>query len=453
MVTRPQRATATALTAMAALAVLAALAHLPSLSGPFLYDDWNDVARNPSALAGTFWQRLPETLRPLLKASYALQDAWHGPVPALYHAVNIALHAATTCLVFLVIRRALAGREGVALAAAALWALHPAGAETVSYISGRSMGLSVPLMLLSLLAVTAPGKPRTILAFACALSAALARETALILPALLLWWQMTLDAETPRRDRIARAAPVWSGAILAAGIILLMPRHGELVGFSTEVRPPLDAVRANLFAIPAMLAYWVEPWRLTVLPEQPLIYGWGDAPTWLRIAGFAIAAGLALFLRRRAPAAAFAIGWTLLCFMPSNSLIWRVDPVAIRPLYMAGIGLSILLALGLAAWPRGRTAGLGVAAVLALALAWMTHNRSALYADEVALWSDATAKTPDYARAHAQRGKALLTAGRNAEARAAIELALALAPFDIEAANTLRLIDALPSVDSHSSPP
>lgn len=453
MVTRPQGATATALTAMAVLAALAALAHLPSLAGPFLYDDWNDVARNPSALAATFWQRLPETLRPLLKASYALQDAWHGPLPALYHAVNIALHAATTCLAFLLIRRALAGRETVALAAAALWALHPAGAETVSYISGRSMGLSVPLMLLALLAATAPGKPRPILAFSCALAAALARETALILPALLLWWQITLEAGMPWRDRIARGAPVWAGAILAAGIILLMPRHVELIGFSTDVRPPLDAVRANLFAIPAMLAYWVEPWRLTVLPEQPLIYGWSDASTWLRMAGFAAAAGLALALRRRAPAAAFAIGWTLLCFMPSNSLIWRIDPVAIRPLYMAGIGPSILLALGLAAWPRGRGAGLAVAAVLALALAWVTQNRSALYADEVALWTDATAKTPEYARAHTERGKALLAAGRNAEARAAIDSALALDPFDIEAANTLRLIDALPSVDSHSPPP
>lgn len=61
-------------------AVLAVWAN--ALWADFQFDDWADVVDNPAAQATQAWERLPRTVRPLLKLTYALQDWLHGPWPS-----------------------------------------------------------------------------------------------------------------------------------------------------------------------------------------------------------------------------------------------------------------------------------------------------------------------------------------------------------------------------------
>ena len=429
-----------------------AVGHLPALWAGFVFDDRNDVTHNPSALAETFADRLGVTVRPLLKASYALQDALHGLSPVGYHAVNLTLHLAAVALVALLIRQALrlAGHaaeraDRVAGLATALWALHPALTDTVTYVSGRSVGMSSVLLLIALLAVTAE-KPRPLVGLVAASLAPLARETALIAPVLLLVWQATVGRRQP--DRLRRAVPVWAGAALAAAVLAALPAHRELVGFSLDQRGPLDALRANLFAIPEILRLWLEPWRISVLPAQPVVQGWTDAATLLRLLALLALAGGALALRRRLPLVALAILWTLVALLPGNSVIWRVDPVALRPLYLAGIGLSLGLALVLSRLRAGALLGLP----LVLALGAMTYQRAGLYADDVTLFADAAARAPEDARAQAMLGLALANAGRLDEARQSLERALILDPVSREAGNALRLLSAGGSIYTPGAP-
>ena len=435
------------------LLVAAALAaHLPALWADFVFDDRNDITANPSARAGTFLERLGVTVRPLLKASYALQDAIHGLNPAAYHAVNLALHLCAVGLVALLLDRGLrlAGQQEarahrIAALATALWALHPALTGTVTHVSGRSMGLSSLLLLLALVAATGD-RPRPWLAMLAATFAPLARETALATPLLLAVWQVTVGAGQP--DRLRRAAPVWAGAAIAAVVLATMAGHRDLVGFSLDQRGPRDALRANLFAIPEILRFWAEPWRISILPAQPIVHGWGDAPTLLRLAALAGLVVGALALRRRWPVASFATLWTLVALLPSNSVIWRVDPVSLRPLYLAGIGISLPLALVLVRLRFGAVIGLA----LALALGAMTFQRAALHADEVALFADAARKAPGDARAQTMLGLALANAGETEAARSALEQALRLDPFAKKAANALHLLEAGGSIYSPSAP-
>lgn len=427
-------------------------AHLPALRAGFVFDDRNDVTANPSALAASFLDRLAVTVRPLLKASYALQDAIHGLNPAAYHAVNLALHLCAAGLVAVLLDRALslAGQKDarahrVAALATALWALHPALTDTVTYVSGRSAGLSSLLLLAALVAATGE-RSRPWLALLAAALAPLARETALVAPLLLAVWQVTVGAGQP--DRLRRAAPVWAGAGLAAIILATMPGHRELVGFSLDQRDPLDALRANLFAIPEILRLWAEPWQVSLLPAQPVVHGWGEAATLLRLAALAGLAGGALAMRRSWPVASFAVLWGLVALLPTNSLIWRVDPVALRPLYLAGPGLSLLLALVLMRLRFGGALGLA----LGLGLGAMTFQRAMLYADEVALFADAARKAPGDARTQMMLGLALANAGRTEAAREALEQALRLDPFAREAANALHLLEAGGSIYSPPAP-
>ncbi|MEZ5667735.1 MAG: hypothetical protein R3F55_09955 [Alphaproteobacteria bacterium] len=439
---------AVALPALAAV-LPAAVAFAGALHAGFVLDDLADVVGNPAATAARFVERLPQTVRPLLKASYAVQDWLHGPWAPGFHAVNLLLHVATTLLLLVLLRRAVR-LSAVAVLATALWAVHPALTETVTYVSGRSAGLSALLLLGALVLATGPVRAGTVAAAAtCAALAPLARETALVLPALLLWWQLTVGRGESVRTACTRLLPVLAGAAVGASVLAAMPGHRTLVAFSLQARPPLDALRGNVHAMADILGYWAMPWRISIDPPQPQAWGWLELATLVRTAGLAVVGGTALALRRRAPVAAFALGWTLLCLLPSNSLIWRIDPVGLKPLYLASIGPALLLAaVPMRSGGAGRRFGMAAGAGLGVALAAMTVQRTALYADPVALWRDAVDKAPERGRPWIGLGLALLEAGRRDEAAAALAAGLAREPWNPAAREGLALIEATRNIGS-----
>jgi len=75
--------------------------------------------------------------RPLTTLSYLLNWSVLGGAgsPFGYHLINLLLHAANVWLVWLLAQRVLT--RGAAFFAAALWAVHPIGVESVSNVTGR----------------------------------------------------------------------------------------------------------------------------------------------------------------------------------------------------------------------------------------------------------------------------------------------------------------------------
>ncbi|MCC6982962.1 MAG: hypothetical protein IT535_06790, partial [Bauldia sp.] len=117
-----------------------------------------------------------------------------------------------------------------------------------------------------------------------------------------------------------------------------------------------------------------------------------------------------------------------------------LEPVGLRPLYLASFGLALPLAALLVRVERWqRPAGTVVAVALCAALAAGTAQRATLYRSPVTLWEDAVAKAPGKGRAWAMLGGAYLTEGRSTEAEAAFEAALDRAPWLVEAARGLDL--------------
>jgi hypothetical protein len=441
--------------ALAGLATIALVVMAPALAAGFEYDDRADVLDNPAARPDSFVAALGVTNRPLVKATYALQRWVTGSAPRPFHAFNLALHLATTIAVFFLLRRLIGeparpGRDLAAWLAAALWALHPAAVEAVAPIVGRSTLLASLLGLLAVSLVTAAGPPSrraAIGAGALACAAALARETALVLPALTLLWQATVGAGERRRDALRRQLPVLAGTAAAALAIALSSRHRELVAFSLHERSPLAALRGNVRAVVDLLTLWLAPARVSVDPPQPGDLPWLAPGTLAPTALLLVAAALAAALRRRQPRVALGVGWTLLSLAPSNSILWRLDPVAPRALYLASIGLALLVALVLRtitgrcsvaprpAWPRVAAAALVLALVAwpLAAEARAAHRRAALWAEPAALWQDAAAKAPERSRPWLNLGVELMLAGRLAAAETALARAVAIDPRDSNA--------------------
>src|SRR5882724_9201039 len=116
----------------------------PALHGPFLFDDAYLPMNVPMWAHGSFLGSL-RGLRPLLMASYWVNENLAGADTTQYHAWNIFIHFLNALLVYFVVRKLLrlaAAPEHLALFAAGLFLLHPLETEAVAYIAGRSDSLS-----------------------------------------------------------------------------------------------------------------------------------------------------------------------------------------------------------------------------------------------------------------------------------------------------------------------
>ena len=78
---------------------------------------------------------------PLTWISYMLDSQIYGPKPWGYHLTNVLLHAATTVILFLALRR-MTGNLWASALVALLFAIHPLRAEAVAWVGERKSPLS-----------------------------------------------------------------------------------------------------------------------------------------------------------------------------------------------------------------------------------------------------------------------------------------------------------------------
>lgn len=407
-----------------------------ALGGPFQFDDYNVIVNNPAVHSlSAWWQSMPG-IRPLLKLTYAAN--WtSGTGAAGYHAVNIALHLLNTLLVLAIARRLLPrlgvpGERvaGVALACAAIFALHPAQTEAVTYISGRSVSLMALFELGSLLAWLEadartrpmPWRAASVLLFILALAA---KENAWSLPVALLLCEALRPGWTSRRA-VMRTSGHWAVLLAAVCVVVLVPGYWKLVGASLETRTLGDNLLTQIDGVFYLATQPLLSLSLNIDPELPARSAWSAA---LAVKGCFMAGLLAaaLWQWRQRPWIGFGILWFFVMLAPTNSVLPRFDVANDRQLYLALIGPALILVVAVHRLLDARRAVLAVAAMCA-GLATATIARNADYASEAALWEDTARKSPDKARVHNNLGYAYQQAGRLAEAKLAYQHAIELDP-------------------------
>ncbi|HTS80121.1 MAG TPA: hypothetical protein VMH40_05950 [Myxococcaceae bacterium] len=399
--------------------------------GAFHSDDFASVVSDPATSdLGLLPSRILHGVRPLLRASFALDHLLWGFRPGGFLLTNLLLHVATVLGVHALARRRLDTLG--AFLAAALFSLQPANVEVVAWVSGRSTGLCTALLVAALW-VNGGGRwravPRAVLVALLLLGACLAKEVALVAPLLLLLWERTRSPEEP--PGALRPSAALGVALLAGAVLALSGRYRELLAHSLALRSPAENLVASAEVLPAVLGLWVRPWALAL----PRTASTGDlAPAWVGAMVVLALAGLAWRFRGRAPPVALAAGWILIALLPTHSLVAKTELVTAKPLYLAWIGPSLLLGWALAAlsrrladgrrrWlvPAGLAVTLGAAGVLA--------------AVEVATWRDpmtlalrAVAQSPADPFSWNALGAALQSAGRQREAVEAFRQATILDP-------------------------
>ncbi len=179
-----------------------------------------------------------DTYRPLTMTTLFVDRAIYGLHPAGFHITNILLHLACVLLTW-AIARAIGVRDRLALAAALIFAVHPAISEGVHWINGRSDPLCVALFLAAVsMWLRGNGVACALLFFAATLS----KETAFVLaPAVL-----TLSSRRRHQQSLPRAVAPWlvGGAAGLAMRLLALHRtalaaSGAHVGYALERLPLL----------------------------------------------------------------------------------------------------------------------------------------------------------------------------------------------------------------------
>jgi tetratricopeptide (TPR) repeat protein len=415
--TLPERSRA--LPAIVAVAAVAVYAN--SLLNGFALDDvfivqGNPRVHSPASMADIwltpYWRLTGAALglyRPGIIFFYAVQWVAGAGEPWLFHAVSVALHAAASVLVFVLLRRL--ADPVPAFVGALLFAVHPIHTEAVANIVGQAEIVAAIAVLAACivhsgrpqgLAVSWPRRIVISVLFALAL---VTKESAVVLPALLVIVDFAQRRVQPTARGIASHADAMLMPLflLAATLALyLIVRYdvmgGALIGVNAAPAMPylreeyriLNALRVfpefiRLLFLPLDLAADYSP--AAILPVEtvrPLV-----------VLGALLLMGLVALslLTPWLPKAGFPAAWFLISILTVSNLFFPIGVlIAERTLYLPSVAVSALAAF---AWQAlqpgldsaGRRRLVLICATVIIAFGVRTWIRNPVWASTDTVWA------------------------------------------------------------------
>jgi tetratricopeptide (TPR) repeat protein len=441
-----------------ALLLATAAAHGNTLANGFVWDDGEIVVRNP---ATRDLSRLGEVLlspdevrpyyRPLNRASYLVDHRLFGMDPRAFHAVNVLVHAASVLLLFALARRLFEARWP-ALLAAALLAVHPIHAESVSFVTARNnlfaLGFALATLVLFVDATRRRSRAAAWLSGAAFfLGLASKEQAAMVLPVAAAWLLLPGTGAAWRGWRAWRAL-VPHACALGAYVVLRWIALGGPLAAGEAAQGLLARLAQNAWVMPRYLSLVLWPDRLTIFhapapPDGVLEIG-AIVAAWL-----AVALAVLFLVRRPSLPAAVGLLWLAANLVPIANVVPlpATTPMAERYFHAPAVGLWLLAAdaalrLG---GTGGRRRGILVAcAAVALALLGArTVARNRDWRDDLALARSAVAADPRATRAWFNLGVTLKDAGDVDGAERAWRAALAIDPRDAESLTQLGTLAAV----------
>lgn len=422
-------------------------------------DDPDYVTKNPAVQGGPS----PSGLRwaitafhsanwhPLTWISHMVDVRLFGMDAGAHHLVSLGMHAASTLVLFQVLR-ALTGSLWRSAAVAALFAVHPVQVESVAWVAERKTVLAALLGLLAARSylghVARPGTRSRAAAAALFALGLLAKPMLVVLPLLLLlldWWPLGRFGRRGVAPGAVRAAlvektPLFALALLSG--ILTLAAQAKVGAVASLQHFPLSVRLGNaLLSLTAYLRDLAWPRNLTAFYEHPAAHlSWGRAG----LAALVLAAVSLLVWRSRraAPYAAFGWLWYLTALLPVIGIVQVGSQArADRYLYLPLIGIFLAVVWGAAELGRRRPRGkvpvaLAVAAACAL-FALAAERQASHWRTSGTLWEHALSVDPTSGTALYQLSEHYLELGRTADQAALLRQLVKLDPRHEFARNNL----------------
>lgn len=429
-----------------AMILAAGWVYWPALHGGWIWDDKTEIPKIAALHGPGLFTRIwvaPDTgdYYPLKVTVEWLQwQAW-GNDTFGYHVTNVVLHAGSGLLLWWLLRRL-----GVRCArfAGLLFIVHPLVVESVAWVDEIKNTLSLPFLLLALIAYVDHDERGRRLSYGLSLlaflAAMLSKSSVVMFPCVLLlygWWRRG----TVRGADLRATAPFF-GVSLVLGLVAI--RFQQVYGLAGDGTIDLGGWPTRIARAGEVAAFYLSKGLFPVglMPIYPRWPVEAASPAavlpWLGLA--ALSAWLWTRRKTWGRHVIFGLGWFLLNLVPVLGFVpishlrftWAMDHLAYLPL----VGLVGLAAGSLGAldhrWARSRPVwrwiALGAAAAICALLAVESRGYAARFRSGEELWGYELERNPDAWVARDNLGEALFERGAVPEAIAQYQAAERLAP-------------------------
>lgn len=417
---------------------------------------WDDnlyVAQNSDVhgfsrahIAAVFSKSYLGNYAPLQMLSYMVDYSFWGLIPYGYILTNIVLHAMNGVLFFILLRR-INGRQLWPLAAALIFLLHPVQVESVVWVSQRKNCLSLLFFLLSfngyLLYRQAETAARRyyLLSVAAFLLSLLAKSSAVVLPFLLLLFDLCHRDFTRKQSRFADKIPY----LAAAGVMAVVTVRTQTLAGGIVPNLYGNGPLATLYTMAPVLTGYL---RLIFWPDElsalyfPAIRQHPDAAVILALALIALLALAGVMLYRRQPRLFFWYGLFFISLVPVLQIIPINTLMNDRYLYLPMLGMSAFISALVSAAVTRKQGFIPISAVICAlvalsALSIVTIRRSAVWSNDYTLWADTIQTYPGQFFPHYLLGSVLLNDGHLEEAVNELTTAVSINPGHADSLNDL----------------
>jgi hypothetical protein len=352
------------------VALLALSSCIAGLMNDFVYDDIPLIRDNARIHSLAHWRDLltlpywpppytQDLYRPIAVMLLAIEYALGGGNPIVYRLASYGMYAACTVGVYALASRLLSRRA--ALLATALFAAHPVHVEAVALGVNQGellVGLAAVVMVRVYLDGRRAGRLSTRRwAALCGpfAAAALTKESAFIIPGILLAAEVFLVDDGPWRGRADRLLGGYA-SLAAVGALLIAIRGVVLSGRVAGATPNMALAGLGVFQRMFTMLQVVPQWaRLLAWPARlqadfaptdfPMPSGVGP-PELLGLGLIAGAFAVIIYARRRAPVLSFGLTWCVVALLPVSNIVPTNIMLAERTLFLPSVGF--LLAVGAA---------------------------------------------------------------------------------------------------------
>lgn len=443
---------------LALILLLCVAVYANALFMGLVWDDIPQITENPlirslrnipSLFVGEVWQNVGRGhgsiyYRPFFNLSLAVDHALWGVQPFGYHLTNLLLHCFAALTLYLLVFR-IAKSGVVAICSALIFAVHPVHAEAVAWISGRNEPMAAGFIFASLFFYAGFRQNNRIKDLALSLAlfwcALLSKETAIVLPGLVLLYEVCFTNGTWKK----RAT--WPAIFTAAAIPYLIVRTVVIGVTVAKINQPLFVrICTSPVLIFRYLQSLVLPVGLQLHYEIPLKTSLLDPLVILAVAVLFCILIWMLVQVRRYPVPFFGIAWIFIALLPASGLplILQPSPIADRYLYIPSAGFALAVSwLFMRFVPQNTSAGqspptlgpsfwkkpAGMAGVLILLVLFiLSVQRNNAWKDNKSFMLQRLADAPGYAEGYNQLGALYLDQGMLEEAEQAFKKMIELSP-------------------------
>ncbi len=399
------------------LLVLALLSYSNNFTAEFVYDDYPFIVENPAVRslsdAGRFFSDRESfsqggqyiIYRPLATLSFALNYRLGGYNPIPYHAVNILWHACCGLALYLLLWVTV-GDALFSFLVSLLFLLHPVQTEAVAWVSSRGNPMFLSFLLLSIVCYrkwSASGKHGRLfyglamLLFALSL---LSKEMAVVLPALLVVYDASLNRPTTREQWRRRLLAVIPFFVLSLAYVVL--RH-LVLGETRQIEYWGGSMHTALLTMTKGFVHYVRlmfvPTPLLVEYVIPVARSLFQPTVLISILILSVFAAICAFSYRRSSIVFFGIAWFFVALLPVSNIVPLKAIINERFLYLPSIGFFILLTSPVLARESASekcTARGIIVALLAIAFFYgvLTLDRNRDWRNSLSLWTVSVKESP-----------------------------------------------------------